>query len=405
LEQFSSVLSKWGKFSLLRQKIRLIIASLFPAKSEMSHSPSGSISGNLPLTQDAALCGGRIWIDLDNTPHVPFFKPIIRELEKRGYKVVLTARDAFQVCELATQSGLVYRKVGRHYGKNRLLKVLGLVWRSLQLLPFVLREKPIMGLSHGSRSQILLCNLLRIPTVMIMDYEHAQTPLLLRPRWEIVPDVLFNESLHCKAKERIRKYRGIKEDVYAPEFSPDPALRRQLDLDDNNVIVTVRPPANEAHYHNPESETFFVQFMDRVFRTPGVKAVLLPRNKAQATQIKANWPQWFKDSKVVIPNEAVDGLNLLWHSDLVVSGGGTMNREAAALGVPVYSIFRGKIGAVDRHLQSQGKMTLIESIEDVQNKILLTPRNKNDLPASGPKEALREILEQVENIINLDCRN
>ena len=358
----------------------------------------------MPRTQGAAIYGRRVWIDLDNTPHVPFFKPIIRELENRGYKVVLTARDAFQVCELADQSGLVYKKIGRHYGKNKVLKVIGLVWRSLQLLPFILKGKPIVGLSHGSRSQILLCNLLRIPTVMIMDYEHAQTPLLLRPRWEIVPDVLFNESLHCKAKERIRKYNGIKEDVYAPEFKPDPTLRQQLHLDDKHVIVTVRPPANEAHYHNPESETLFVKFMERVFITSGVKAVLLPRNKNQENDIKTNWPQWFQDSKVIIPNEAVDGLNLLWHSDLVVSGGGTMNREAAALGVPVYSIFRGKSGAVDRHLQSQGKMMLIESIDDVQNKILLIPRERNSLPVSGPREALREILEQIEDIIKLDCR-
>jgi uncharacterized protein len=377
----------------------------YSASSKPSRTPSLSIPSNPPPAQNVARYNGRIWIDLDNTPHVPFFKPIIRELEKRGYKVALTARDAFQVCELATRSGLAYTKVGRHYGKNRLLKILGLVWRSLQLIPFVLRERPIMGLSHGSRSQILLCNLLRIPTVMIMDYEHAQTPLLLRPRWEIVPDVLFNESLHCKAKERIRKYRGIKEDVYAPEFKPDPTLCQQLHLGDNNVIVTVRPPANEAHYHNPESETFFVKFMERVLITPGVKAVLLPRNKNQETDIRTNWPQWFQNSKVIIPKEAVDGLNLLWHSDLVVSGGGTMNREAAALSVPVYSIFRGKSGAVDRHLQSQGRLTLIESIEDVQNKILLIPRKRNGLPAPGPREALHEILEQVEDIIRLDCRN
>ena len=111
-----------------------------------------------------------------------------------------------------------YTKVGRHYGKNRLLKVFGLVWRSIQLLPFVLRERPVVGLSHGSRAQILLCNLLRIPTIMVNDYEHAQTPPLVRPRWEIVPDVLFNENLHCKTRERIRTYSGIKEDVYAPEL-------------------------------------------------------------------------------------------------------------------------------------------------------------------------------------------
>jgi hypothetical protein len=264
----------------------------------------------------------KIWIDLENTPHIPFFKPIIRELERKGYEVVLTARDAFQVCELANRFGLAYVKVGRHYGKNRFLKVFGLGRRSLQLVPFVLREKPDVGLSHGSRAQILLCNLVRIPTILIMDYEHAKTPLLLRPRWEIVPDVLLKESLHCKTRERIRTFRGIKEDVYAPEFKPDPSLRQQLHLSGSEVVVTVRPPANEAHYHNPESETFFVEFMKRVCSTPGVKAVLLPRNKNQEAQIKASWPDWFKDSQVIIPREAVDGLNLLWHSDLAVSGGG-----------------------------------------------------------------------------------
>jgi predicted glycosyltransferase len=353
----------------------------------------------------ASFVGKKIWIDLDNTPHVPFFKPIIRELEMLGFTVILTARDAFQVCELATRFGLVYKKVGRHYGKNSVLKIGGLIWRTLQLLPLILRERPVMGLSHGSRSQILLCNLLRIPTVMIMDYEHAQMPWLLRPRWEIVPAALFNESLQCKTTERIRKYNGIKEDVYAPEFVPDSSLRRQFHLSEDDVIVTVRPPANEAHYHNPESDRFFVKFMEKAFLSPGVKVVLLPRNKNQAAALKINWPEWFADSKVIIPNEAVDGLNLLWHSDLVVSGGGTMNREAAALGIPVYSIFRGKSGAVDRHLQRHGKMTLIESIEDVENKIILKHREKEVLRGSEPRSALSEIVQQIGEIINFECRS
>jgi predicted glycosyltransferase len=136
-----------------------------------------------------------------------------------------------------------------------------------------------------------------------------------------------------------------------------------------------------------------------------VQVVLLPRNKNQEADIRANWPQWFADSKVIIPREAVDGLNLLWHSDLVVSGGGTMNREAAALGVPVYSIFRGKSGAVDRHLQSQGKMTLIEKIEDVENKIILKSREKKVLQGLEPRAALMEIVQQVEEIVNTDCRS
>jgi predicted glycosyltransferase len=342
----------------------------------------------------------KIWIDLDNTPHVPFFKPIIRELEKRRYTVVLTARDAFQVCELATLYGLAYQKVGRHYGKNAFLKVWGLCWRSLQLLPFVIREKPALALSHGSRSQIFLCNLLRIPTVMIMDYEHAQTPSLLQPRWEIIPAALHGEKLQCKKPERILTYEGIKEDVYAPEFKPDPDIVEQLDLKDDCIVVTVRPPANEAHYHNPESDTLFVEFMNRIYVTPGVRAILLPRNKPQEMQIRQNWPQWFENSKVVIPPQAVNGLNLLWHSDLVVSGGGTMNREAAALGIPVYSIFRGKSGAVDRQLQNEGRFLSIDNVDAVNHKILLQRRNKEtDRSGLNPRKALGTIIDHIGTIM------
>ncbi len=342
--------------------------------------------------------GRKIWIDLDNTPHVPFFKPIIQQLEKRGYTVLLTARDAFQVCELATHHGLNYTCVGRHFGKNMVLKLIGLLLRAFQLLPIALREKPVLGLSHGARSQILVCNLLRIPSVLIMDYEHAKSPPLARPQWEIVPDVLRDDTLYSE-KEKVRKYSGIKEDVYASELKPDPAILRQLNLQENDIIITVRPPATEAHYHNSESETLFTTFMNRACDTPDVRCVLLPRNKRQEAWLRTHWPQWFTDARVVVPPSAVDGLNLLWHSDLVVSGGGTMNREAAALGVPVYSIFRGKIGAVDRQLQAEGRLVLVEGVNDVQNKIAIERRRRPAAPDATPRKALRQILGYIEEIV------
>jgi uncharacterized protein len=342
----------------------------------------------------------KIWIDLENTPHIPFFRPIIRELEKRNYKVVLTARDAFQTCEMATRYGLSYTRVGHHYGQNRLRKLWGLVVRSLQLIPFVLRERPSFGLNHGARAQILICNLLGIPNIMVMDYEHSKTLPLVRPGWEIVPDVVSDEGLHCRRKERIRKFSGIKEDVYVPEFLPDPSIIERLQLN-GAVIVTVRPPASEAHYHNAEADVLFASLMERICNTQGVKAVLLPRNGAQKASIVAAHPHWFKESKVVIPEEVVDGLNLLWHSDLAVSGGGTMNREATALGVPVYSIFRGAIGAVDRSLQAQGRLVLIETTEDVQTKILLKRRTKDSAPDLKSSRALREVVDHIDSIVKI----
>ncbi|MDT3669331.1 MAG: DUF354 domain-containing protein [Aromatoleum sp.] len=342
----------------------------------------------------------KIWIDLDNTPHVPLFKPLVRELDRRGHAVVLTARNAFQVCELATRSGMKYTQIGKHYGKNSVMKVWGLGWRSVELFPFVRRERPGIGLSHGSRSQILLCNALRIPSVMMADYEHVQMPIFVRPRWEIVPAALSGTRLHATRENRILRYQGIKEDIYVPEFTPDAALRDRLGLQGASVVVTVRPPANEAHYHNPEAELLFAECVKRVCATPGAKAVLLPRNRNQEAQIRREWPEWFSEGKVVIPSEAVDGLNLLWYSDIAVSGGGTMNREAAALGVPVYSVFRGKLGAVDRRLNEEGKLVLIEDMHDVETRFVVRPRDRaNERSQRLNRGVLSEILDHIDRIV------
>jgi hypothetical protein len=352
---------------------------------------------NLPSWRAASSPLEKIWIDLDNTPHIPFFRPIIRELEQRGYEVVLTARDAYQVCEMASTYGLHPTVIGRHYGKHRLWKLLGFLYRTLQLVPFALREKPALALNHGSRSQLFLCNLLRIPSVTIMDYEHGKGIPGVRPTWMIVPDA-FPDGLTTIP---VRRYSGIKEDVYAPEFKPDSSILGQLGLSDLDLIVTVRPPASEAHYHNAEGEVLFEAFINRVCDMDGVKAVVLPRNKRQEAQIRSANPRWFRDSKIIIPPTVVDGLNLLWHSDLAVSGGGTMNREAAALGVPVYSIFRGKKAAVDIRLQEEGRLILIENTDQVHSKIALRRRSKDRMVDSKQRAALPQIIGYIEEILQL----
>jgi predicted glycosyltransferase len=339
-----------------------------------------------------------IWIDLDNTPHVPFFRPVIKELEARGHTVAVTARDAFQVCELADRSGVKYEQIGRHSGKNKLFKVLGLGYRALQLVRFARRVQPELGLSHGSRSQIMACRILRVPSILIADYEFARTLPLMRPDWELVPEVVPADGVHTR-QARVKKYPGIKEDVYVPFFAPDPALLGELGLRPEDLVVTVRPPATEAHYHNPHSETLLRHVMARLRALPEVRVVMLPRNKRQLEWMQHHWPEWFAGGRVTVPAGAVDGLNLLWYSDLAISGGGTMNREAAALGVPVYSIFRGHIGAVDHYLSQSGRLVLIESPEDVERKIAIVRRERAAEFRPGESRALEVIVEHVERIL------
>jgi predicted glycosyltransferase len=341
----------------------------------------------------------KIWIDLDNSPHVPFFHPIIEELSSRGYAVLLTARNSYQVCDLLKLHNLFDCEViGSHWGKNRLLKILGTCTRTARLLPILLRNRPDLAVSHGSRGQILAGYLLRIPTVTMYDYEFVNKLSFVHSLWQITPEYLTDREDVEEPSRRLR-YPGLKEDVYVPRFRPIPNLRAQLGIGSSDLMITVRPPATEAHYHNPASELLFDAAMNFFMERSDARVVLLPRNDRQAASLRKTWGRWISEQKIVIPQHAIDGLNVVWFSDLVVSGGGTMNREAAALGVPAYSIFRGTIGAVDRYLAGQGRLTLIESVDEVRTKIALVHRNRPDVPESGNRITLQAIVNIIVSIL------
>jgi predicted glycosyltransferase len=340
----------------------------------------------------------KVWVDIDNSPHVPFFLPIIEELEKQGVELVLTARNIYQVCELLEFFQLPCKVIGRHYGSNKFLKVFGTCLRVLQLAPTALSRRPDVAISHGSRAQLMLCKLLRIPTIMMHDYEHSTKTGFLEPDWFLMPDVIPSAAM-AKHTDSIVRYPGLKEDVYVPRFRPDPSIFAQLGISRDDLLVTVRPPATEAHYHNPESEVLFAETMRLLASNPKVRAVTLPRNGRQGDKLRADWADLIASGKMLVPSHPVDGLNLIWYSDLVVSGGGTMNREAAALGVPVYSIFRGKIGAVDRYLEKTGRLTMIESVAEVRGKIKLERWNRPARPADRNRPVLDCIVRTILSVL------
>jgi predicted glycosyltransferase len=182
------------------------------------------------------------------------------------------------------------------------------------------------------------------------------------------------------------------------DFVPDPSILKELGLSADRLIVTVRPPANEAHYHNPEADTLFEEVMEHFGAMEKTHLVILPRNDNQAATIRAKWLQLFESGKAVIPDHVVNGLNLMWYSDLVISGGGTMNREAAALGVPVYSIFRGAMGGVDRYLAEQGRLVFVETPEDVRTKIRVEQRDRSTNGISHSKVVLTRIVDEIVRI-------
>ncbi|MEN8142958.1 MAG: DUF354 domain-containing protein [Thermodesulfobacteriota bacterium] len=343
----------------------------------------------------------KVWIDLDNSPHVPFFKPIMKELKKKDFELVVTARDCFQVCGLADLMGVKCKPIGRHYGKHKIMKILGSLWRVAQLIPTVLRERPALAVSHGSRCQQVLATLLRIPNIMIFDYEHSTALVTFHPTCVVVPEIVARNGTKF-SKSHMESYPGIKEDVYVPSFKPDKSLRGKLGVNDDDLLAVIRPPASEAHYRSPESEKLFEATVEILAATEKVKMVMLPRNERQEKRIRHDWPALFEQGKIIIPEEVVDGLNLIWNSDFVISGGGTMNREAAALGVPVYSIFRGKTGAVDKYLAEHGRLTLLESVEDVRSRLKPVARKRVTGTSYSESAALKKVVSVIEHVAGVN---
>ncbi len=289
--------------------------------------------------------------------------------------------------------------IGRHYGKNKFLKVFGNLLRTVELGPTAARSRPDLAISHGSRAQLLISKAFGIPTIMLHDYEHSTKTGFIESDWIMMPDVIPAAAMTRK-QDHVLRYPGLKEDVYVPGFRPDPSILSHLGIQPDELLVAIRPPATEAHYHNPESDVLFAETMRFLGSVPKVRAVTLPRNSRQAEQLRKEWKDLIADGRMVIPSSPVDGLNLIWFSEFVVSGGGTMNREAAALGVPVYSIFRGKIGAVDHYLAHQGRMTLIERPEEVSKKIKVCRRNRPAQPDGHSRPALNYIVSCIVSVLD-----
>ena len=310
----------------------------------------------------------RIWIDLANSPHVPFFRPLANEFIRRNHEVVFTARTFAETIELAQAAGLAFEVIGGHGGGKLSGKAGNLAQRGLALARWARGRDLDLALSHNSYSQILAARALSLKAVTLMDYEHQPANhLAFRLATRIIVPRAFPEAALSRfgaSPAKVKRYDGIKEDVYLANFQSDPEFQEKLKalgINASDVLVTVRPPASEALYHRFENE-LFDQLLNRLLATPSVKVVLLPRNDSQRETHSAR-----AAANLIVPPSPMDGSNLITHSDLVVSAGGTMNREAAALGIPVASIYLGEWAAIDEQLVNEGRLRRVSTAAEVRD--------------------------------------
>jgi predicted glycosyltransferase len=314
----------------------------------------------------------RIWIDLANSPHVPFFRALIIEFKRRGHEVEITARDFAQTIEMAAAAGLKATVIGAHGGGRLMNKAGNLFGRVTALARWArAREKFDLAVSHNSYAQIAAARLARIKSVTLMDYEHQPANhLAFRFASRVIVPRIFPETALRRYGARVgkvKRYDGTKEDVYLADFAPDPRFTeelKQLGIAARDVLVVLRPPARDALYHRFDNQ-LFDELIARLAARPEVKIILLARTPAQRERYAAQ-----AKGTIILPVAALDGANLIAAADLVISAGGTMNREAAALGVPAATIYAGQWAAIDEQLVRENRLQRIATHEDL-NRLML----------------------------------
>ncbi len=298
-----------------------------------------------------------IWVDCTAAAHPLVLRPVVERLEAQGHEVFVTAREYGQTLGILDRLGMPYTVVGEHGGASRFGKVRALGSRSARLARLVWQRAPQLAIGHGSVDLAIVSSAFRIPSVQMQDYEFAR--LQRQIAFRLARRVLAPESIPVERLRRIGakqsklvRYPGLKEEYYLADFEPDPAVLGELGLDREKVLVVVRPPPETSEYH--ARNDLYGATIERLAAAAEAQAVVIPRTEEQGAAVRARGA-----ANLVVPERAIDAQSLIAYADLVVSAGGTMNREAVALGTPVFTTFAGRMGGVDEALIAAGRLQVL----------------------------------------------
>jgi predicted glycosyltransferase len=308
----------------------------------------------------------RVWIDITAPAHVLVFQPLIALLRQRGDEVEVTSRHYAQTAGLLDLHGIEAELIGVHGGGGRVGKLQAMAARLPALVRFARGRGFDMALAHGSHELTLAARRLGIPSATTFDYEFAALQHQLGCRAAtrvVVPEAIPASRLtrYGLRPPKLRRYPGLKEEYYLSDFEPDPAVLTTLGVDRSRILVVVRTPADIALYHAGLANTLLPRVLERLGRDEHVHAVVIPRTEEQRDSIRR-----LALPSLLLPDGAVDAQSLIALADLVVSAGGTMNREAAALGVPVYTTFAGRLGGVDEWLIREGRLRQLRDAAELE---------------------------------------
>jgi uncharacterized protein len=297
----------------------------------------------------------KVWVDFTASAHPLVFRPLVERLKAQGHEVEITARDYAQTLQLIRSHGMEATVIGHHGGRSSTGKARQMRARLKALRRWAREREFDLALAHGSHELTMTARRLGIPSSTTFDYEWAwlQHQLGCRAATRVVvPESIPPDRLarYGARPPKLQQYPGLKEEYYLSDFEPDESVLRDWQIDPERILVVLRPPPDVSLYHR-HSNPLFPQTLEHVGRLDDVHAFVIPRTEEQRDFVRS-----LELPRVIVPDEAVDAQSLIALADLVVSAGGTMNREAAALGVPVYTTYGGRLGGVDEQLIRENRL-------------------------------------------------
>jgi predicted glycosyltransferase len=336
----------------------------------------------------------RAWIDIDNPPQARYLLPVARRFEQAGHDVLLTARAHGDTFAILRSEGAEFEAIGSSFGKGLPRKLYGLGRRARTLVDFIRHQAAEVDLVlTGSRAATLAARRLGIPSFVIIDYEYVSLLFYeLSGSHILYPSVIDATAFRRRgvSRKHLMPFDGLKEDISFADIDLHSISPHEFgDTSASAVHILFRPPAEDSHYYRRESRELALELL-RYLAAEGTRVVFSPRERRQEAYLD-EVSRWQHDP--IVLREPVPFVSLLKGVDAVVSAGGTMLREAAYLGVPAYSVFRGSIGAVDRYLASTRRLSLLASAADFP-RITLT-RNRSISPLRDSSDAAEAAMQMI----------
>lgn len=328
-----------------------------------------------------------IWFDITNVPHVHFFKPIISYLSQNNICQFSLREFAETKALFEKMIGAPYYATGSHKGGNKIKKLIGLTERTIILDKNVGEFDIAIGV--GNTSTGIVAHKRKKPSISFDDND-CSANWLYSPFTDLAfwPDCIPFETLKRQGFKKVKtyQYHGYKEDIYLADYEPNPAFLSSLPFKE---YVVVRPENLKASYVCG-SQSIVPHLLEKL-KDSGINVLFLPRYESDKT-LASNY------DNVYVPDSAINGLDACYYAYAVLTGAGTMAREAACLGVPAISFYAGKqLLKVDQTLIEQKKMFFSRDVSAIMNWMNHSERNSVDLQRC--KNVQNEVLENIDLFI------